>query len=325
MTAETRRSFWNAPTGRLWLLALVAVISGTVFMTIGVRGSWAFVLEFRGMKLATMIVVGAAVGTSTVVFQSLARNRILTPSIMGFDFLYKLIQTLLVFTLGVTTVAAMPMFLRFGIEAGALILFAAILYRWLFSGGARGLHLLMLVGIVFGILFRSLSGFLQWLIDPTAFTVVQDRLFASFNRPDPELLVIAAAVTGGVFLIGWRGLAILDVLALGREQSTSLGLDHRRAATIGLMAVSVLIAVSTALVGPMLFLGLLAAHLAYMAVPSHRHVLLLPAAALTAIICLTVGQTLLEHVLSYDTALGIVIEFAGGLFFLFLLLSGRFR
>jgi iron complex transport system permease protein len=325
MIGKAYHNFLVSPHFRLAALLLLAILSGTLFMTIGVHGNWGFILEFRGTKLATMIVVGAAIGTSTVVFQSLAQNRILTPSIMGFDSLYMLIQSLLIFLLGLATVASMPVSLRFSLEAGTLTLFSAVLYRVLFSGGSRGLHLLILVGIVFGILFRSLSGFLKWLIDPTAFTVVQDRMFASFNRPDPDTLMISAGTTVVIFLMAWRVLPVLDVLALGRDQSTSLGLNHRRAATVGLMAVSVLVAVSTALVGPMLFLGLLAAHLAYLVIPSHRHALLLPAAALTATLCLIVGQTMLEHVLSYNTALGVVIEFVGGLFFLILLLRGRLQ
>ena len=325
MTGKGTATLWASLHIRLAILAAIAVLSGILFMTIGVRGSWEFVMTFRGAKLATMILVGTAIGTSTVIFQTLAQNRILTPSIMGFDSLYILIQSLLVFSIGVTAVASMSTAMRFSLEAVALTLFSVFLYRMLFSGGTRGLHLLILIGIVFGILFRSLSGFLKWLIDPPAFMVVQDRIFASFNRPDPDILMISAGVTATVFLLVWRALPMLDVLALGREQSTSLGLNHRRAVTIGLMAVSILVAVSTALVGPMLFLGLLAAHLAYLVIPSHRHALLLPAAALTATICLIIGQTVLEHVLSYDTALGVVVEFVGGLFFLILLLRGRLQ
>ncbi|HAE03793.1 MAG TPA: enterobactin ABC transporter permease, partial [Rhodospirillaceae bacterium] len=114
---------------RLAILAAIAVLSGILFMTIGVRGSWEFVMTFRGAKLATMILVGTAIGTSTVIFQTLAQNRILTPSIMGFDSLYILIQSLLVFSIGVTAVASLSTPMRFSLEAVALTLFSVFLYR----------------------------------------------------------------------------------------------------------------------------------------------------------------------------------------------------
>jgi iron complex transport system permease protein len=313
------------PVVVLAVLAAAAVAGVVLFLTVGARGDWGFILAFRGTKVATMVVVGVAVGVATVIFQTIVGNRILTPSIMGFDALYGLIQTALVFALGTAVAAGLNHHLRFVVEAATLAGFAAVLYRWLFSGGLRGLHLLMLVGIVFGVLFRSLALFLQKVLDPAAFLLVQDRLFASFNRPDGDLLVISAAIVAAVLVAGWRGARLLDVLALGREAAIGLGVDHRRAVTACLLAVSVLVAVSTALVGPLLFLGLLAANLAALLVATHRHAIVLPAAALVGVCCLTFGQLAVEHLFAFDTALGIVIEFAGGLVFLTLLLRGHAR
>ncbi|WP_341482675.1 hypothetical protein [Microvirga solisilvae] len=67
-----------------------------------------------------------------------------------------------------------------------LIALSSMLYRWLFSG--RSLHLLALVGIVFGNLFRSLSSFMQRTIGPSEFVVLQNRLFANFNNVNSDLL-----------------------------------------------------------------------------------------------------------------------------------------
>lgn len=306
-------------------LAALAAVSVALYMTLGARGSWSFVLSFRGTKVATMVLVGYAIAVSTVLFQTITNNRILTPSIMGFDALYGLIQTGLVFAGGAGAVAALSPHLRFGLEVVAMVLFSGLLYRWLFSGGLRSLHLLLLVGIVLGVLFRSLSAFMQRIIDPNEFLVVQDRLFASFNRADADLLAVSAVVVLTVTAAGWRWVRMYDVLALGREPSINLGVDHRRAVTGILVMVAILVSVSTALVGPVTFFGLLVANLAYMLINSYRHSLLLPAAALIAILTLTVGQLVLERVLAFDTALSIVIEFLGGLTFLFLLVRGSVR
>jgi iron complex transport system permease protein len=260
-----------------------------------------------------------------VLFQTVSHNRILTPSIMGFDALYVLIQTGLIFTLGSAGLAALDPRLLFGIEVAAMVAFSSLLYRWLFSGSSRSLHLLLLVGIVFGVLFRSLSGFMQRIIDPNEFVVLQDRLFANFNSVDGNLLAVSAAAIVAVTLIGWRFMHAYDVLALGRETAISLGIDHNRVTTIVLMLVAVLVSVSTALVGPVTFFGLLVANLAYQIAGTHKHRYILPVASLLAIICIVGGQLVLERIFAFDTALSIVIEFVGGIVFLALLIRGTAR
>jgi iron complex transport system permease protein len=319
------RSRTLSPALVLAVLAALAAAAAVLFMTVGVRGNWSFVLSFRGTKLATMALVGYSIAVSTVLFQTIANNRILTPSIMGFDALYVLIQTSLVFLLGAGAASVLDPGLRFACEVSIMTAFSVLLYRWLFSGGLRSLHLLLLVGIVFGILFRSLSGFMQRVVDPNEFLVLQDRLFASFNRVDGELLLISALAVAAVSVVGWRWIRTCDVLALGREAAISLGVEHRRVVAAILVIVAILVSVSTALVGPVTFFGLLVANLAYMAIDSHRHRLILPAAILIAVLTLTGGQLVLERLLGFGTALSIVIEFLGGIFFLFLLVRGAAR
>lgn len=310
---------------RMALLALLALLAAAAFLLLNARGSWDFLLPFRGRKLAALAVVAVAIALSTVVFQTVTQNRILTPAIMGFDALYVLIQTGLVFGLGAGRVSALDARLVFGLELGVMVLFALLLFKWMFGPAARNLHLLMLVGIVLGTLFRSISGFLQRIIDPDSFTVLQDRLFASFNAVDPGLLTLSALIVAGLALVLWRLVPELDVLALGREAAVGLGVPQERLVLGLLVIVTLLVALSTALVGPVTFLGLLVANLAYLLLPTGRHAVLLPAAALIALITLIGGQTLLERVLHYDTALAVVVEFAGGLVFILLVIRGVAR
>ncbi|MBK4720488.1 iron chelate uptake ABC transporter family permease subunit [Azospirillum sp. YIM DDC1] len=311
-------------------LSALTLLSIALFMTLGARGKWDFILAFRGTKIAAMVLVGYAIAVSTVLFQTITNNRILTPSVMGFDHLYRLIQTGLVFQFGSGLVATLDPRLRFGVEVASMVVFSGLLYWWLFNGAGRGdnrrsLHLLLLVGIVFGVLFRSVTNFLQRIIDPNAFLTVQDRLFANFNRVDVELLTVSALVVLAVSLAGWRWRRTFDVLALGRDAAVNLGVEHRRAVMTVLVMVSILVSVSTALVGPVTFFGLLVANLAYLVIRSHRHALILPAAVLIAVLTLVAGQLVLERVFGYNAALSIVIEFVGGLAFLFILVRGSAR
>lgn len=309
----------------LMVLAALALISIVCFMTVGARGSWSFVIPFRGKKLLGLILVAYAIAVSTVLFQTVTNNRILTPSIMGFDSLYVLLQTGVVFFLGVGALTTMPSNLSFAIQIALMMGFSGFLFRWLFGGEERSLHLLILVGIVFGTLFRSLSGFMQRLLDPNAFQVLQDTFFASFQMLDPTLLGISYALVGGVTFVLWRMGHVFDVIALGRAQAINLGVNYKLRMVTILMMVAVLVAVSTALVGPVTFFGLLVASLAHALIGNSRHRFVLPAAVLLGIICLVGGQTLLERVFAFNTALAIIVEFLGGLVFIFLVIRGAAR
>lgn len=321
MMARRRLEPWHV----LAMLSVAALVCTVMFMTLGARGSWSFVIPFRGVKIAQMILVGYAIAVATVLFQTVTHNRILTPSIMGFDAMYVLIQTALVFTLGGLATAAIDVRLLFLIETGLMIVFALALFRWLFTGVQRSLHLLVLVGIVIGTFFRSFSNFMQRIIDPNEFAVLQDRFFASFNTANSELLLISAFAIGAVSFAAWRIHPTFDVLALGREAAINLGVDYQRTVTTILILVAILVSVSTALVGPVTFFGLLVANLAYIMIGNAKHRYVLPAAILLAVICLVGGQMLLERVFSFNTALSIVIEFLGGMVFILLILRGAAR
>jgi iron complex transport system permease protein len=315
----------SARPGPGWVLALLALAAAAAvlaYMTVGANGRWGFVLPFRGTKVASMLLVGCAVATATVLFQTVSGNRILTPAIMGFDELYRLIQTGLVFGFGAGGFGDPR--LRFLAETGAMVLFALLLYRWLLDRGGHALHRLLLVGVVCGVFFRSLSQFLQRMIDPTQFVALQSSFFASFNTVRPELLALAALVVLAACVAVWRLVPQLDVLLLGRDGAVALGIDHRRILTNVLVLVAVLVSVSTALVGPVTFLGLLVANLAYRVMPTYRHAFVLPAAALITAVTLVGGQLVLERVFALNAALSIVVEFLGGLTLL-LLLARRAR
>lgn len=315
----------SRPALAILILAALAALSIVCFMTLGAKGSWSFIIPFRGRKLLALCLVAYSVAVSTVLFQTVTNNRILTPSIMGFDALYVLLTTAVVFFLGAGALTGIDPQLQFGVEVVVMVVFSGLLFRWLFLGEERSLTLLVLVGIVFGILFRSLSQFMQRMLDPNAFQVLQDSLFASFAAVDTTLLLVATVIVVLVSLVALRLGHMFDVLALGRAHAVNLGIDYKRTVVIVLTLVSVLVAVSTALVGPITFFGLLVATLAHSLVGTSRHRYVLPAAALLAIICLVGGQTILERVFAFDTALSIIIEFLGGIVFITLVLRRAAR
>lgn len=303
-------------------LALAAVI---VFMTIDARGSWSFIIPFRGRKILGMVLVGTAIAASTVIFQTITTNRILTPSIMGFDALYMLLQTVLVYFLGSYRILQLDTNLMFVIEVLVMMVFASTLFYLLFVVSKRSLHLLVLVGIVLGLMLRNFTNLLQRVMDPTEFAVLQDAGFASFNAIPRDLLLISTILLILVLFWAWRMRFTLDILALGREMAIGLGVNYQRSVMQVLVIVTTLVSISTALVGPITFFGLLVANLAYALVRSYRHGVIIAAASLLSIIALVGGQLVLERMFSFDTSLSVIIEFVGGVVFIILLLRGVVR
>lgn len=308
---------------RLWWPAVALLIAALLFMFSDARGSWAFLLPFRGQKLLAMLLVGSAIGISTVVFQTLTANRILTPSVIGLDALYLLSKMAVIFFFGTMAHLDSPPVWQFyadvALMAGAAMLLFGLFHRLLL----RDIYRLLLIGIIFGVLCAKLTDLMARMIDPAEYTQYQAIAYAQFNRPKEKLLLPATVIIAACLAYLWHKRHVLDIMALGREQAVSLGIRYRREMPAMMLTVALLVAVSTALVGPVLFFGLLVSALAYRLFATPYHAVLLPAAALIAALILVAGQTLFERAFSFAGTLSIIIEGAGGIVFLTLLLSRK--
>ena len=309
-------------------LPLVIALGVVAAIFIALYLSWnmsVVIWPFRLGKLVSLILIAYTIAVSTVLFQTVSNNRILTPSIMGFDQLYILIQTVVVYFVGSTVIYGVSDEVRFIVVALILTLFSTSLFTWLFSGTIKGLHMTLLIGVVFGGLFFSLRMLLQLQLNPDEAVNLTDVMFANFNRFNTNLIGIAVIIVVIVSLIGWRMRYLFDVLALGRDMAINLGVDYKQAVTRILVLVSIMVAVSTALVGPVTFFGLLVASLAYQFTPTAKHMSVLPVAILLSIIFLVGGQFILEQLFNMASRLSFIIEFVGGIVFLTLLIKGKLR
>ncbi len=299
------------------------LVSMALFMTVNSSGNWDFVLPFRGGKLLALLLVAYAISISTVLFQTLTANRILTPYIMGFDSLYLLIQSAMVLLLGGLGYAMLDPAFKFSIEIGIMLVASVLIFSSLLFSNTGDLYRMILVGVILGVLFRSLASFIQRIIDPDDFAVVQNASFAQFNIVNTSLLQISLVLIVGVSIVIWRLRHILDVMALGREHAINLGIPYRRYNILILFLIAILVSVSTALVGPVSFFGLLVSGITYVLMKTHRHAVLIPAAFLVGALCLVSGQMLFEHVLGMKAVLSVVVEFLGGIVFLVFLLKRK--
>ena len=306
----------------LYILLLSVVVCSVLFLVYGLNpNSYQYALSRRIPKLIAIAMTGSGVAVSSVIFQTVTNNRILTPSVLGLDSLYNLFQTLIVFSLGSLNVALMGSNLNFLIAGGLMIVFSLFLFKMMFRRENTNLFFLLMIGMIFGTLFSSLSSFMQMVMDPNEFLIVQNKMFASFNNVKASLLGISMITMGLTLFWVLKDLKKLDVRALGKEQAINLGIDYDRMVRKLLIAVAILVSVSTALVGPVTFLGILVTNLAYQMINDYRHSIVIPTSILLSLLALIGGQFLVERVFQFNTTIGVIINFVGGLYFIYILLK----
>lgn len=302
-------------------VALLFVIGIYVFTFTGAKLD--FVLPRRGYKVAAMLLISFAIGYSSVIFQTIAENRILTPSIMGFDSFFLLIQSILVFVYGDKTYKVLNTESNFLVSVGLMLVFAFLMYQLVFKKESKSIYVLLLVGLLLGTLFRSFSSFIVLMIDPNEFMILQASMFASFERINLKLLGISSVVLIGAMLYGIRFFKELDVLSLGREHAQSLGVNYNRLVKQNLLLIAVMVSVATALVGPITFLGVLVANLTYELLKTYKHSVVVLGCCLLTSITVIGGQYLVEQLFNMSTTISIIINFVGGIYFIFLLLKSN--
>lgn len=306
----------------LYILLLLVIVCSVLFLVYGLNpNSYQYALSRRIPKLIAIAMTGSGVAVSSVIFQTVTNNRILTPSVLGLDSLYNLFQTLIVFSLGSLNVALMGSNLNFLIAGGLMIIFSLFLFKMMFRRENTNLFFLLMIGMIFGTLFSSLSSFMQMVMDPNEFLIVQNKMFASFNNVKSSLLGISTITMGLTLFWVLKDAKKLDVIALGKEQAINLGIDYDRMVRKMLVAVAILVSVSTALVGPITFLGILVTNLAYQMIKDYRHSIVIPTSILLSLLALIGGQFLVERVFQFNTTIGVIINFVGGLYFIYILLK----
>jgi iron complex transport system permease protein len=278
------------------------------------------VAKRRMVSVVTMLIAATCQSLATVSFQTATNNRIITPSLLGFEALYSAIQTSTIFFFGLQSLMEFKGINAFLIQLMIMIGFSLLLYGGLLSGKHGNVQLMLLVGVVLGTGLKSLSAFMRRLLHPSEFDILQARLFASVNNADVDNFVVAIPLmilAAGLLLLYAKK---LNLLSLGREVCVNLGVNHRRGTMYVLFLVSILMSISTALVGPLTFLGFLVATLSYQLTPTYDHRYIFPMALVLGFLILTGSYFLMYHVFNAQGVVSIIIELFGGIAFMALIL-----
>ncbi|EAK5869964.1 iron ABC transporter permease [Campylobacter jejuni] len=307
---------------KMLILSFLTLNMIGIFIFVGLNGFDEYALKSRFLQIAAIIIVAICIAVSTVIFQTLCNNKILTPAIIGLDSLYMLLQSALIFSFGAANLSVYKNDINFLITLVYMVVFSLGLYKILFSSD-RSIYLIMLLGLVFGTLFSTLSSFFEVLIDPDEFMVIQGRMFASFDNIAFDVLILAYIISFLSFIWIFRYMKFLDPLNLGKDLAINLGINYQKISKQLMIIIAILTSISTALVGPITFLGLLVVNITYELFKTAKHSILLSACILISILALLGGVFFVSRVFDYNATISVVINFLGGIYFIYLVLKGN--
>lgn len=303
------------------ILTGVALLSILLYIFYQLTGNIGYILPKRIIKVVAIVLTGGSIAIATTLFMTITNNRILTPNIMGIDSLYLLTQTFIIYIFGSQSLIMMNSNLNYLLSIGVMVLFSLLFYRLLFRGEDNNIYFLLLVGMILGTFFSSFTSFMQVLIDPNEFMVAQDKMFASVNNVNTSLVYLSIILVSIVLVYFIQFYKYLDVLALGKDHATNLGVPYDYVVKRLLIIVAILISISTALIGPITFLGLLVVNIAREFMKTYRHSYIIYGSVLLSIIALVGGQFIVERVFVFQTTVSVIINFVGGIYFIYLLLK----
>ena len=308
-------------------LFILVLIASALYMLVEVNFAneklFNYAMKIRTPKLLVMLIAAFAIGGASIVFQSIINNTIVTPCLLGMNSLYSLIHTSVVFFVGSGSILAVNANLSFIVDLLLMGVIATIIYSYLFKKTNHNVLYVLLIGTVLTSFFTSIQTTLTRVMDPNEYDTLLSSLVASFNNINSEIIMLSLILLAALIFWLRKDLALLDVITLGKHQAINLGVDYDRCIRRLLLGVTLCIAIATAMVGPISFLGLIIANLSRQLLKTYRHSQLILGSTFFGMIVLVGGQMIVEHIFTYSVPISVFITVSGGLYFLYLLLKSR--
>lgn len=282
-----------------------------------------FPMKIRTPKLLAMLIAAFAIGAASIVFQSIINNQIVTPCLLGMNSLYTLMHTAVYYVFGSTSFLATNANAAFIVDLVIMVFAATFIYGYLFKKTNYNVLYVLLIGTVLSSFFGSLQETMVRVMDPNAYDSLLLTLVAGFENINGEIIAACVVILAVMVFVLRKELALLDVITLGKDQAVNLGVDYDKTIGKPLVGVTACIAVATAMVGPISFLGLIIANLGRQIMKTYRHTHLILGASLFGMMTLVGGQWIVEHIAGYTVPVSTFITLGGGIYFLYLLLRNR--
>ena len=279
-----------------------------------------YILSLRTPTLVVMMIAAFAIGSASLIFQSIINNRIVTPCLLGMNAMYTLVHTTVIFMVGSGSIFATNSNLSFAVDLIVMSVVATFIYSFMFEKTGNNVLYVLLIGTVLSSFFGSIQSTMIRVMDPNEYDALLTTLVADFNNVNVEVIYFSLILLIALTIFLWKDLMLLDVITLGKEQAINLGVDYDRTVRRLLLGVVLCIAVATAMVGPISFLGLIIANLARQLLKTHKHSQLIYGSALMGMLAIIAGQFVSQHIFSYAVPISTFITIGGGIYFLYLLL-----
>lgn len=317
---------YRANVKKLMIMAVIVLAVVAAYMLIGVKFSnpklFRYAMKIRTPKVIAMLITAFAIGGASIVFQSIINNNIVTPCLLGMDAFYTLIHTVVYFFAGSASVFVYNANASFAMDLVLMGITATFIYSYLFKKTKYNILYVLLIGTVMTSFFSSVQSTLTRIMDPNEYDTLLVTLVASFSNIRSEVIIFSIIVLAAVIFMLRKEIRQLDVLTLGKDQAINLGVDYDKSIRKLLLGVTLSIAVSTAMVGPLAFLGLIIANLSRQFLKTYHNKLLVIGSALFGMIVLVGGQTIVERIFTYTVPVSVFIT-VGGVYFLYLLLRKK--
>lgn len=282
-----------------------------------------YIISLRIPTLVVMMIAAFAIGSATMIFQSIINNRIVTPCLLGMNAMYTLVHTAVVFLIGSGSILATNSNLSFAVDLVVMSVVATFIYSYMFRKTGNNVLYVLLIGTVLSSFFGSIQSTMIRVMDPNEYDTLLTTLVADFNNVNIEVIAFAILILIALTVYLWRDLQLLDVITLGKDRAINLGVDYDKTIRRLLLGVVLCIAVATAMVGPISFLGLIIANLARQLLKTYKHSQLITGSALMGMLAMISGQLISQHIFSYAVPISTFITIGGGIYFLYLLLFGK--
>lgn len=303
------------------IISLVSIVS-ILYLFWGLnQENYYFFIKRRIPKLIVMYLLSIGIGTGTIVFQTVTQNRILTPGILGIGSMYSFFNAFMIYLFSMDSIIFSNPYLSFISSCGFTIFGTLFIHKLIFSNEKFGIDQIILIGMIVGILLGSFTSLFQVILDPNEFSMLQDLSFASINNANNDLIYLAIPLIGFIIIYLIKLSNELDVLSLGRDHSINLGIDYDKVTKKMLLIVAIIISITTSLVGPMAFLGLITVNLAREICKTIKHTELITFTSLIGILILLFSQFVIEKFLNMIMPVGVLISFIGGFYFIILLIK----
>ncbi|MGX8124972.1 FecCD family ABC transporter permease [Clostridioides difficile] len=293
------------------------------FLGQGQRNHEIAIFKLRLPRIVIALLVGSALSTAGVILQGVTKNDLADSGILGINSGAALFVVVYIYLMNGNVYEGMSNLTVFTMPVVALVgaLFGAFLiYSLAWKGGINSSRLL-LIGIGINIAFTSILTIFQLKFTTQEFNRVMAWTSGSIWGTSWKYVIAVLP-----FIVVFMGITIykakyIDVLNLGDEVSTSLGVEVEKQRRRLIIYAVILSGVSTAVAGSISFLGLIAPHIGRKIIgPKHKR--LIPVSALIGTLLLLVADTISRNILApIEIPVGIVVSIIGVPYFIYLMLA----